>query len=887
MAYNPPSLYVEQELVSVPDANALPLHACILAPRYGLHRYSVESEQALLGAYDADNLNSYTSWPDRVTGSTIDLASAILKIQTAALQYFTDTVVSDGGTDGLLTASGNRVRVAGTVFKTGNGSDRSAGFGSRDVALGDYVKAVWGGSNEVITKVAGLVADIVDMTIGALAAQATGNAPLTDGANTAAVINAETGVWTNVTATAVATAFKGEQYGHTEEVYTLTVTDDNGTGKLDAGITFAVTAQNGDDVGTFAVATGQESTALALGNYGATLALFWDDSETVAIGDTLTVTIDTAYDDAALVAALTTAGDYVGLTDTTYVIEVVEGGVVATDTPRISAITINGTDAMASTLITADAANFIGTKGLTVAFSTGDQLVKGDKFTVAVTAAGAGAFSTLVLQTALTGAPNTTTVVLTLGLYDTIDVGEDYWTAAANLITIAAAAQHVGTYLGTSQAFNILEGDAYIDYRELLSTGVNIMNSLDSAADVEDVLGPAVEANPLALMVRCALAAGNGTTVYYIQVATDDIAGYEDALGVQDFRLEPYTLVPHSTDLAVCDAVHTSVTEASSPEKALFRIMIRGADVAQTSEFYTETDLAAELLATLVGTTLTSANSEFVTQGIRAGDTIHINYQPDNKGGITYDTYVVASVTTDNELEVTEAPAVNLNIAVKMEVWRTLTGLEYAAAVGAIATHYTDRRVCTVWSDSLTIAGQPGISKAYLAAYIAGLRAAVAAHQPLSNYPLGGVDLEDTLQLTGAQLNAMAEDGVWIMYEDNSGTTLSRHQLTTDMSDVRHRENSVTTNADSIVRDMRDSVSDLYGRGNVSDGMLSLIKTRILSTSGGISSRPYPPQLGPQIQGITIESLAIDPVNIDRINAEVSLNLPEPLNDLRLKFRIF
>ncbi len=884
MAYTPPSLYVEQELVSVPDANALPLHACILAPRYGLHRYSVEEEQAFLGAYDVDNGNSFTAWPDRVTGSTIDLASSILKVQDAVLQYFNDSVVSDGGTDGLLEDGGNEVRMSSYVFKTANGYDRSAVFGNRDVALGDYIKVVWGGSNELETKVAGLIADIVDATVGATTA-VSGNAPDTDGLDTGT--SALPAGWTSTTVTADDSGFKGEKYGYTEEVYTLTVTDAP-TGKFDGGVTFAVTAQNGDDDGTLVLGAADDGVAVDLGSYGAKVTFDWDsatDPETVAVDDTFTVTIDTAYSDVS--GDLEAAGDYVGTVDTTYIVTIEEGGVVGTDTPKISVITTDGSDAQSATAVTADAANFIGTQGVTLYFATGDQLVKGDKFTIAVTAAGKGAVRTLVLAASLDGALSTDTLDVTLGLYDTIDLGASYWTAAANEITVAAAAQYTGTYLGTSQNFNVLLGDLYIDYRELLSTGANVMNSLDNVADVEDTLGPAVEANPLSLMVQSALIGGNGTAVYYIQVASDDVAGYEEAAGIQDFRLEPYTLVPHSTDQEICDAIFASVEEASSPERALFRIMMRGADVAKTSRFYTETDSGDTLLASTSGTTLTSTNAQFITKGIRAGDTISINYQPDNKGGTTYDTYKVASVTTETELELEEAPTPALTVDVKFEVWRTFTGSEYADAVGDIAKQYVSRRVSVIWSDKLTIAGEVDISKAFLAAYIAGLRAAVAPHQPLSNYPLGGVDLEDTLQLTGANLNSMAENGIWIVYEDNAGTTLSRHQLTTDMQDVRHRENSVTTNADSIVRDLRDSVSDLYGRGNVSEGMLSLVKTRLLGASGGISARRYAPQLGPQIQSIDIERLEIDPVNIDRIIVEAGLNLPEPLNDLRLKFRIF
>jgi hypothetical protein len=851
----------------------------------------VEEEQALLGTYDPEFGNTYSAWPDRVTGSTIDLATAVLKIQDAVLQYFTGSVTGDGGTDGLLTDGGNRIRIDGTVFKTGNGSDRSAAFGSRDVALGDYCKVVWDGSNEIETKVAGLIADIVDATIGATGA-ASGNAPDTNGADTGAVIT-EVGVneWTNATVAADESLFKGEKYGYTEEVYTLTVTAAS-TGKFNDTVEFDVTTQFGNDGGTFIIGLGDSGVAQDLGSYGAKVTFTWDGSETVAVGDIVTVTIDTVYSDVS--GDLEAAGDYVGTTNTTYIVTVEEGGVCGADTPKISVITVNGTDAQATTLVDSDAlgvANFIGTKGVTLQFTDGDQLVKGDKFTIAVTAAGAGPYSTLVLQDFITDgvtpATDTSVLQVTLGLYDTIDLEDSYWTAAANSITTAAGAQHTGTYLGTSQSFNILGGEEYMDYRELLPTGANVLASLDNVADVESVLGPAVEANPISLMVKAALSAGNGTDVYYIQVQSDDLAGYTKAAGVQDFRLEPYSLVPYSTDLAICDAIFDSVQEASSPEKALFRIMIRGVDVDQTSQFYTEDGAGDDLLAQLVGTTLTGVNTEFLAKGIRPGDTISINYQPDNKGGVKFDTYTVDSVTSDTELEVTQAPDTDITIDVKMEVWRTLTGLEYGDTVGAVATHYTNRRVNVVWSDKLTFGGEVNVSKSILAAYIAGLRASVAPHQPLSNYPLSNIDIEDTLTLTGSELNNMAENGVWIVYEDASGQALSRHQLTTDMQDVRYQEQSVTTNTDSIVRDMRDAVSDLYGRGNVSDDMLSLIDNRIYGVSGAIRSRVFPQQLGPQIQNLEISVLEKDPVNLDRVNVEVDMDLPEPLNRLNLKFRIF
>lgn len=887
MAYNPPSLYVEQELVSVPDANTLPLYACILAPRYGLHRFDVEAEQALLGAYDALNGNIFVGWPDRVAGSTIDLATSIVKIQDAALEYFQDTVIGDGSGDvGLNEADGNRVRFPTKVFKSGNGYTREATFVNRDAQGGDFVRVTYG-ITTIDTKIAGLVADIDDAVVEDTAATSGNAASTVQGEDP--VDFTGVGAVNDLTATADFTGYDGLAYGYPEESYTLRVKTTGGT---IPGTVFTVVAANGDD--TDEVTAPAYGVAMDVGNYGAQVT-FVDPApgtpEALIAGDEIVVSGRMGYTVPDLTGdpqtQLDSAGNYVGAKDTTYIVTIEQGGEIGAQVVKYSVVTVDGSDASPIATVSAGLYNDIGTYGVTMEFPNATQLVTGDKFTVTVQAAGAGAYRTLVLRDKLVGADENTTLLVTLGLFDTIDLETAFWDVTTTEISLDAVATHTGTYLGTQNTHNILVGDAYVDYRELLPTGANVLNSLDNVSDVEDVLGPAVEANPLSLMVKAALTGGNGTSVYYIQVASDDLTGYTQAVGVQDYRLEPYSLIPHSTDDTICDMVYAAVLDASQPEIALFRQMLRGVDVAQTSAFYVETDAEADLVATLIGTALVGSNTEFIAKGIRPGDTIHINYRPDNKGGITYDSYTVDTVISDTELTVTEAPAANLTFPVKMEVWRTFTGLEYAAAVGAVANRYNDRRVCVLWSDRLDFGGETNVSKAYLAAYIGGLRAAVAPHQPISNYPLSGLDLQDTLSLTGSQLNSMAENGVWIVYEDTSGTVLSRHQLTTDMTDVRHRENSVTTNADSIVRDMRDNVKDLYGTGNVSDEMLELIRTRIYAVGGLISSRDFPAKLGPQLQDINIEKLYKDPVNLDKIIVEVDLDLPEPLNNLNLKFRIF
>jgi hypothetical protein len=746
------------------------------------------------------------------------------------------------------------------------------------VALGDYIKVVFGATT-VESAVSGLVADVDDATVDTPAAADAGNAAnsvLTETADVSGLTDD-----TNVSGTVDASAFTALAYGYPAEQYILTVTTP-GAGNKMAGTVFAVNAVNGDDDGTYTA--GLTGVAVALGAQGVTLALTYDGSEDVQVGDTIVVDAAILYNAPTLEAA----GSYIGVIDTTYIVEVVNGGLVGTDLDiTVKATTINGSDAMPATLVTADLYNVIGTQGVTMNFVTGDQLVTGDRYLVEVTAAGQGAFRTLVLRDNLTGATDTDTLEVTLGLVDTIDLGSSYWTAAAASIAVAAAAQYMGTYLGTAQLHNVLGGELYMDYRELLTVGANVLNSIESVLDVEDVAGPAVEDNPLGLMLKAALTPADGTRVYWIQLESDDLAGYVAAAEIQDYRLEPYSLVPYSTEQAVCDALQTSVNEASAIDRALYRQLIRGVDIPVYDAYYTQDSVGGDLLATLIGTDLVCANAEFVSEGVRAGDKIHINYQPDNKGGMVYDTYVVDEVVSDTEITVTEAPSSDLTIAVKMEVWRTATASEYADAVAAIAALHNDRRVCALWCDKLAFGGEEDVSKAILASYIAGLRSAVAPHQPLSNYELSNLDITITIPLGSSQLNTIAGAGIWIVLEDESGVTYSRHQLTTDMQDVGHREQSITTNADSIIRDFRDNVQDLYGKGNVSDEMLELIRSRLYSVKSQITARSFPPQIGPQLQDMTIEKLYKDEVNKDRIWCECDLDLPEPLNTLYIKFRIF
>ena len=908
MAYTPPSLQIYQEFIPSLPSNTLPLYACILAPQYALHRFTETDEQALLGAYDYVSGNIYSAWPDKHVGSTVDLSSAKIWIKDATIKYHTFTTVG-----GLNVNGGNKVRSSSLVFRTENGYTRSSVYGTRDVELADYVKVSWGGSSKE-TIVAGFEADIAVATRGSATAASTNAAAKTVGATVTQHIASS-----DFTVTASAAAYNGLADGYPEETYTATVISTDGT--VEGTTVRIVSASGTDNVSSLALTasgvanlcgtrgatftvtdakalnssssshstdsgsdshSSSMSTASSLSSQGLNSSSSSGDIR-IQVGDYWTVDYKMTYVKPTPVAG----GTYTGSTDTTYLVKITSGGTVGTDTITFSVSTADGSDGSYTDVPVTGAGTYsAGNYGVTFAVTAAAQYVTGDIWSILVTAEAEGPIRTLILADMLTGATTSDTLTVILGLTDTIELDKEEWTASATQIVVGAGAEYLGTYLGVTQTFDILAGDSYIDYRELLIDSTTEVGILSALSDVVDTLGPVHPDNPLALMVYAALNESDGTPVYYIGVASDDANGYSDACEKLTEVSEVYGLVPYNTSNTVGDVVHAHVTDMAAPDVAMFRKCWIGIDTARTAAYYTATGAGAILAAKVSGTTLTSTNATFITNNVRAGDSIHINYHPDGRGGITYDTYTVVTVDTEVQLTITPTVSSPIPVAVKMEVWRTATASEYAVNISAVAQHYSDRRVNAVWSDDITFNGMD-VTKAILAAGLAGLRSGVAPHQPLTNVNVSGSWLiTNTVNFGSSKLNVMAGNGVWLVVKDIAENVFTRHQLTTDMTELKTQEDTITSNLDHICRDYKTGVSDLYGRGNVSTQMIELIRSRVYSISDRIMARNYSDVIGPQLQDMTIISLAADPVAKDHVNLELEPTLPYPMNNLTVKFRI-
>jgi len=158
----------------------------------------------------------------------------------------------------------------------------------------------------------------------------------------------------------------------------------------------------------------------------------------------------------------------------------------------------------------------------------------------------------------------------------------------------------------------------------------------------------------------------------------------------------------------------------------------------------------------------------------------------------------------------------------------------------------------------------------------------MAPHAPQSRVTLPYSYIQPVWNFTRTQLNTIAAGGNWIVVKDYTGAIYTRHQLTTwsDPDALLKREVSFTTNADSISYEIKDIVTDLYGRGNATEEMVTRIRQAVRSQIESIRGRDWGDLLGPQISEYTIQRLRIHPTLRDSIEVVIEFELPAPLNNL-------
>ena len=593
------------------------------------------------------------------------------------------------------------------------------------------------------------------------------------------------------------------------------------------------------------------------------------------------------------------------------------------------------------TISFSDCANLESSSSSSIS-SMGDNningLRKGDKFFITVLTGADGPVRTLILRDDLpTAMLSSSDLDVRLFIQSTIEVTENrlnapplvnYEIESTQLVVKSGITAYDATWTdnGVEQPLEVWSGSTsgtafgapfgimYIQYNEWLASATTSLGFIDDVDDIDLIPGQLDEANELKWGAYRALQNSNGTKVGYLAVADPtDLDSWQDAVAILNGRRDIYNYVPLTYDREVQNLFQTQVNSESTAEKGNWKGMIVGLQYESSKMVIGQSDADTQaltptsidgnvVLATLednpqaTGTQYTllsvpAGNAGFITHGVQAGDIVRFLFTPDAFGNPTYTEFQVDSVLSEESLLLLSGHTAPITVAQKVEIWHTLSKDEIVTDLVDQAQSFADRRVVATIPD---LAGTGGNTQAgyFVSAAIGGLASGVVPHQGLTNVAVAGFDdlsSRTTDFFTDSQLDALAEGGVWIVTEDEDGTPVTRHAVTTDTTDLNRQEEMIRRNVDSMSFLFLARLRPLIGRANASPSILGKLRYEINKTIKFFKTNNYSEDLGPQLIDGSFATdadgniiLRIHPLAADRVEAVVDLVVPAPLNNIEL-----
>ncbi len=442
---------------------------------------------------------------------------------------------------------------------------------------------------------------------------------------------------------------------------------------------------------------------------------------------------------------------------------------------------------------------------------------------------------------------------------------------------------------------------------------------IDSQTQLEDVLAPISTQNPLALGMFFALVNAPGVQVTGLgvdAVSADSPFGtpeaYTRAVELLE-AFEVYALAPMTHDQTVAQIFKTHVDFMSEPAQKGERITLfnslRPSSALDTlvassangnsvgSSGLTFDTGIPNLSALVLGKNVSPVGTIPADKGLFmdiASDSKHYSIASISGSVITIRTAFTGGTNDDGfyattALNVAPLPSQLISeafaIRVRGKALVTAAGApdksKIAETYQALSQSYGNRRFWHTAPDqaAATIDGiEQIINGFYMNAAIAGMIGQQPPQQSFTNFPMAGftrvVGSNDFFSET--QMNIMAAGGTYIIVQDApSAPLISRMALTTDLTSVETRTDSITKVVDFTAKFLRRSLKNFIGRFNITQAFLDQLGTVI----GGVGG--YLVEVGVLV-GFNLNNIIQDEDAPDTVIVDVVIDPPYPCNYIRV-----
>lgn len=397
-----------------------------------------------------------------------------------------------------------------------------------------------------------------------------------------------------------------------------------------------------------------------------------------------------------------------------------------------------------------------------------------------------------------------------------------------------------------------------------------------------------VPENPLAFAAYLALnnqAPATNVLALDYQYLTNEELSYSDAFAILENE-DMYALNILTQNTAVATALNAHVLAMSEPTVGLERVGITNRQLITTAVVVPQ-GVSDGAFSGANQLTFTSPSSLFLTDGVVPAMFINASAP-----GGAVGRYQIASVNSQTSITLVTGPASPV-ASVTFLVDQNLSLDDQASYLAAYASSIGSRRLVVTWPDIVNIPVSSNIRPLpgyFLGAGLGALTTALPTQQGFTQQSLAVYSglVHSTKYFSNAQMNVIAGGGVMIFIQAvlNVSAVTIRHQLTTDTSAIKFQEFSVTKNVDFIAKFIRTNHQQFIGHYNIVDNAFDDLKTNAKGIVTFLQDETKLPKIGGVIKSGTLTSVIQDPVNIDGILEQWSLDIPIPLNNLDITINV-
>lgn len=442
----------------------------------------------------------------------------------------------------------------------------------------------------------------------------------------------------------------------------------------------------------------------------------------------------------------------------------------------------------------------------------------------------------------------------------------------------------------------------------------------DSTTDVTDLLEPVSVDNPLALGLYFALLNSSNAQVSGIgidEISDDQPYGTTDAYErVLEFleSKEVYSLVPLTHDITVFALELTHVTTMSEPEYKGERICLCAVEFperAPDTSLASGTDgNAAGSPSALFSTGISNLSQLVLAAGITptgtidVGEGLYLDLATDDKHysvksissdtlTLRYQTADFAAGENDDGFYATTYPpqtisgtfAVRVRGALLVDANGRPDKNAIADAYQDIAVGFNNRRF---WHHALDTvkATLDGVEQVLPGFYWCAAKAGAIAGQPpqqsFTNFPISGFSAVTGTSdyFSDRQMNRMAAGGNCIpIQETANGPIFERMSLTTDMTSIETRTDSITKVLDYASKFLRRLLRIYIGRFNINQNYLDTLSHVISGAKAFLTGTGV-------LMDMDVNEIVQNADEPDAVDADITVDPPYPCNYIRIRLTV-